>query len=75
MNIRYPIYEGVYRILTKYVRDYEVEIETTPDKRWQSEARQKEKQSKKPMPKEFKKIKKYKDPFYWAAFILLDAID
>ena len=59
----------------KYVRDYEVEIETTPDKRWQSEARQKEKQSKKPMPKEFKKIKKYKDPFYWAAFILLDAID
>ncbi|MCO7111772.1 CHAT domain-containing protein [Bacteroides uniformis] len=27
----------------KYVRDYEVEIETTPDKRWQSEARQKEK--------------------------------
>ena len=59
----------------KYERDYEVEIETTPDKRWQSEARQKEKQSKKPMPKEFKKIKKYKDPFYWAAFILLDAID
>lgn len=59
----------------KYIRDYEVEIETTPDKRWQSEARQKEKQSKKPMPKEFKKIKKYKDPFYWAAFILLDAID
>lgn len=51
----------------KYVRDYEVEIETTPDKRWQSEARQKEKQSKKPMPKEFKKIKKYKDPFYWAS--------
>ena len=45
----------------KYVRDYEVEIETTPDKRWQSEARQKEKQSKKPMPKEFKKIKKYLD--------------
>lgn len=59
----------------KYVRDYEVVIETTPDKRWQSEARQKEKQSKKPIPKEFKKIKKYKDPFYWAAFILLDAID
>ena len=27
----------------KYVRDYEVEIETTPDKRWQSEARQKRK--------------------------------
>ena len=26
-------------------------------------------------PPSFKKIKKYKDPFYWAAFILLDAID
>ena len=59
----------------KFLLFVRVEIETTPDKRWQSEARQKEKQSKKPMPKEFKKIKKYKDPFYWAAFILLDAID
>lgn len=59
----------------KYVRDYEVEIETTPDKRWQSEARQKEKQSKKPMPKEFKKIKNIRIPFtglhsfYWMQLI------
>lgn len=51
-----------------------VEIETTPDKRWRSKPRQKEKQSKKPMPK-VQENKKYKDPFYWAAFILLDAID
>lgn len=59
----------------KYVRDYEVEIEITPDKRWKSEARQKEEKNEEPTPKEFRKIKKYKDPFYWAAFILLDAID
>lgn len=39
----------------KYVRDYEVEIETTPDKRWQSEARQKEKQSKSLCPKSSRK--------------------
>lgn len=24
MNIRYPIYEGVYRILTLYIMDYKV---------------------------------------------------
>mgnify|MGYP000867476430 CR=1 FL=1 len=59
----------------KYVRDYEVEIETTPDKRWQSEARQKEKQSKKPMPKEFKKIKNYKNTLYRASFYWMQLIN
>lgn len=59
----------------KYVRDYEVEIEITTGKRWKSEARQKEEKNKEATPKEIRKIKKYKDPFYWAAFILLDAMD
>lgn len=59
----------------KYVRDYEVEVEISPDKHWVSQARQKENQNREPATKEIKKIKKYKDPYYWAAFILLDAID
>ena len=59
----------------KYVRDYEVEVEISPDKHWVSQARQKESQNREPATKEIKKIKKYKDPYYWAAFILLDAID
>lgn len=25
--------------------------------------------------KRYKKVKKYQDPYYWAAFILLDALD
>lgn len=58
----------------KYVRDYEVNVETTSDKQWKSLARKKESQNKKQTSKEIKKIKKYKDPYYWAAFILLDAI-
>ena len=58
----------------KYVRDYEVNIEITPDKQWESIARKKESQNKKQTSKEVKKVKKYKDPYYWAAFILLDAI-
>lgn len=59
----------------KYVRDYEVEIDITTGKRWKSEARQKEEKNKEATPKDIRKIKKYKDPFYWAAFILLDAMD
>ena len=58
----------------KYVRDYEVNVETASDKQWKSLARQKKNQSKKQTSKKVKKIKKYKDPYYWAGFILLDAI-
>jgi CHAT domain-containing protein len=56
------------------VRDYEVNVETASDKQWKSLARQKKNQSKKQTSKKVKKIKKYKDPYYWAGFILLDAI-
>lgn len=59
----------------KYVRDYEVEIDITTGKQWKSLARQEEEKNEEATPKEIRKIKKYKDPFYWAAFILLDAID
>lgn len=45
----------------KYVRDYEVEIETTPDKRWQSEARQKKNRAK-AYAQRVQENKKYKDP-------------
>lgn len=58
----------------KYVRDYEIEIERTTDKSWESIARQKENKRKEPVSKELKRIKKYASPYYWAAFILLDAI-
>ena len=59
----------------KYVRDYEEEIEITPNKRWESQIRQKMNKSKEPAPQKIKKIKRYASPYYWAAFILLDAID
>lgn len=59
----------------KYVRDYEEEIEIAPDKRWESQIRQKMNKSKEPAPQKLKKIKRYASPYYWAAFILLDAID
>ena len=46
----------------KYVRDYEVEIETTPDKRWQSEARQKKNRAK-AYAQRVQKIKNIRIPF------------
>ena len=41
----------------KYVRDYEEEIEITPNKRWESQIRQKMNKSKEPAPQKIKKIK------------------
>ena len=58
----------------EYVRDYEEDIEIAPDKRWESQIRQKVNKNKEPPPK-IEKIKRYISPYYWAAFILLDAID
>lgn len=60
----------------KYVRDYEVEVEVKSDNRPSFSAHAKE-QAKLNANKEkaFKKVKKYENPKYWAAFILLDAID
>ena len=60
----------------KYVRDYEMEVEVKSDTRPAVSAHAKE-QAQQNANKEttFKKVKKYEDPKYWAAFILLDAID
>lgn len=60
----------------KYVRDYEVEVEVKSDTRPSVSAHAKE-QTQLNANKEttFKKVRKYEDPKYWAAFILLDAID
>ena len=60
----------------KYVREYEVEIEVKSDNRPSVSAHARE-QAQQNVNKEkvFKKVKKYEDPKYWAAFILLDAID
>lgn len=60
----------------KYVRDYEVEVEVKSDIRPVVSAHAKE-QVHQNANKEttIKKLRKYEDPKYWAAFILLDAID
>ena len=60
----------------KYVRDYEVEVEVKSDIRPSVSAHAKEQaQQNANKEKTIKKMKKYEDPKYWAAFILLDAID
>ena len=60
----------------KYVREYEAEVEIKSDEKKHLNANQNEQARKDAAKeKEFKKVKKYQDPYYWAAFILLDAID
>ena len=60
----------------KYVREYEVEMEVNSDIRPSISAYDKEKaQQNANKEKKIKKVKKYEAPKYWAAFILLDAID
>lgn len=60
----------------KYVREYEVEVEVKSDTRPSVSAHAKQQaQQNTNKEKEFKKVKKYQNPYYWAAFILLDAID
>ena len=60
----------------KYVREYEVEVEVKSDARPSVSAHAKEQaQQNASREKTYKKAKKYQAPYYWAAFILLDAIN
>ena len=60
----------------KYVREYEVEVEVKSDVRPSVSAHAKEQaQQNASKEKTLKKVRKYEDPYYWAAFILLDAIN
>lgn len=60
----------------KYVREYEVEVEVKSDVRPSVSAYAKEQiQQNATKKKTLKKVRKYEDPYYWAAFILLDALD
>ena len=60
----------------KYVRDYEEDVEVKFDVRKTVSAQAKEQVRQEAMKeKTYKRVKKYQDPYYWAAFILLDAVD
>lgn len=59
-----------------YLRNYEVDVELKADTRPSVSAHAKEKmRQSKDKEITYKKIRKYDDPYYWAAFILLDAIN
>lgn len=59
----------------RYVRDYTVTVEVTPDVRPAiSAAAREEARKRRQEEKEYKKVQKYRDPYYWAGFILLDAV-
>lgn len=62
------------KLAQKFVREYEVEVEVKDDERHAVSAHAKV-QEQKDKAKTYKKVRKYQDPYYWAAFILLDAID
>lgn len=60
----------------KYLREYEVEVEMAQDTRHQISAHAKEQaQQEANKEKTTKKVKRYQDPYYWAGFILLDALN
>lgn len=64
----------------KYVRNYEIEIEVKPDDGQpkvilSAQNRTKLQKQNATQNKVYKKKKIYTDPYYWAAFILLDATD
>lgn len=68
-------YESL-KLAQKYVREYEIEVEVKSDVRPSVSAHAKEQAHRNSSnEKNYKKVKKYQDPYYWAAFILLDAID
>ena len=59
----------------RYVRDYTVTVEVKPDVRPAiSVAARKEARKRRQEEKEYKTVQKYRDPYYWAGFILLDAV-
>lgn len=59
----------------RYVRDYTVTVEVKPDVRPAiSVAAREEARKRRQEEKEYKKVQKYRDPYYWAGFILLDAV-
>jgi CHAT domain-containing protein len=58
----------------RYVREYETEVEVTNLTLWQQ--RQDQKSSvENNTTTQLEKVRPYEDPKYWAAFILLDALD
>ncbi len=58
----------------RYVRDYAVTVEVKPDVRPAiSAAAREEARKRRQAEKEYKTVQKYRDPYYWAGFILLDA--
>lgn len=60
----------------KYVREYETEVEVRPDNKPAISAHAKvQVQQSNTQQKIIKKVHPYKDPKYWAAFILLDALN
>ena len=60
----------------KYVREYETEVEVRPDNKPAISAHAKvQVQQSNTQQKIIKKVHSYKDPKYWAAFILLDALN
>lgn len=68
-------YESL-KLAQKYVREYKIEVEVKSDVRPSVSVHAKEQaHQNSSKEKEYKKVKKYQDPYYWAAFILLDAID
>jgi len=66
-------YESL-RLAQKYVREYEKEVEVRSDERpkWSANAKE---QARKEAQKENRKIRPFQAPEYWAAFILMDAVD
>ena len=67
---------GKYEALTaaqKYLRELEVEVKITPDKT--NYQRLKDERAGKQEEAEYKTVRRYAEPKYWAAFVLLDGVN
>ena len=67
---------GKYEALAaaqKYLRELEVEVKITPDKT--NYQRLKDERAGKQEEAEYKTVRRYAEPKYWAAFVLLDGVD